>query len=86
MNQTFKHPKEIKTGVKYETKLETARRLRVSIRTIENWVQSGRLPMAKIGRRCLFDPEAVDQAIQGWTLNLVTATQRSSDLLHGGAR
>lgn len=56
-------------GIRYETKGETALRLRVSVRTIENWVRYGIIPMGKIGRRCLFDPGAVDRALSVRTIN-----------------
>jgi excisionase family DNA binding protein len=47
------------------TKIEVARLLRRTTRTIENWVRSGRLPSIKLGERTiLFDRETVLQAIR----------------------
>ena len=54
---------------RYETYTETSQRLRVSRRTAENLVNRKIIPVIKLGRRCLFDPIAVDAALAKRTLN-----------------
>lgn len=56
-------------GKRYHGKRTEAMRLNVCGRTLENWVKRGVIPMIKIGRRCLFDPDAVDRALAARTVN-----------------
>jgi excisionase family DNA binding protein len=56
-------------GKRYHGKRPEALRLSVCDRTLENWVRLGVIPMIKIGRRCLFDPDAVDRALAERTVN-----------------
>jgi excisionase family DNA binding protein len=45
--------------VEFITKTELASRLKVSARTIEIWVKSGKIPCAKVGHTVRFDWAAV---------------------------
>src|SRR5207247_4395078 len=45
----------------YVTKLEIARRLHRSCRTVEKWMRGGRLPFLKIGRSVLFHWPTVER-------------------------
>lgn len=49
-------------------KREIARRLNVSVRTIENWVSAGRIPCLKIGRVTRFDWVAVRKALERFNI------------------
>jgi excisionase family DNA binding protein len=43
-----------------------AKRLKVSERTVRNWVSSGQLPSYKIGSSRRFDPADVDAFLSGF--------------------
>lgn len=49
-------------------KSELAQRLKVSARTIDNWVSAGRIPCLRIGRVTRFDWAAVLQALERYTV------------------
>lgn len=57
------------TGVQYETKKQTAMRLQVSVRGLENWIRRGMVPAIRVGRRVLIDPAALDRALAERTVN-----------------
>lgn len=40
---------------------EVARRLGVSVHTIYAWAAEGRLPLVKLGKRTLFDPDEIQR-------------------------
>jgi excisionase family DNA binding protein len=50
-------------------KLKLARRLDKSVRTIDAWMKSGRLPYIKIGRSVLFRWGAVLEKLEGFRVN-----------------
>lgn len=43
-----------KTDIEYLTRKEAAKKLKVSLGTLNNWVNSGKLSSHKVGRRILF--------------------------------
>ena len=52
---------------------EVAARLRVAPGTLRNWVSAKRIPVVKLGTRCLFDPRELERWIEA-------NTQRERDL------
>ena len=54
------HPK---TDTKYFTRHETARRLRISLVTLTDWVNHGKICAHKIGGRVLFRDSDVEAAL-----------------------
>jgi len=52
---------------------EVAARLRVAPGTLRNWVSAKRIPVVKLGTRCLFDPREIERWIEA-------NTQRERDL------
>jgi len=46
---------------------EAAQLLNVSEVAVRKWTAEGRLPVTRLGRRVLFDPEALRQFIRGQT-------------------
>ncbi len=48
---------------KYNREKEEAARLKISVRTLREW-KGTIVPFHKVGRLVLFDPEAVDRALQ----------------------
>ena len=54
------HPK---TDTKYLTRRETARRLRISLVTLTDWVNRGKICAHKIGGRVLFRDSDVEAAL-----------------------
>ena len=47
----------------WRTRPQMARRYAVSLRSFDNWIAEGRLPMYKIGRSVRFDPAECDAAL-----------------------
>jgi excisionase family DNA binding protein len=45
-----------------------AQQCSVSLRTIDNWVAAGKIPCIRIGRVTRFDPAAVREALQRYTV------------------
>jgi len=43
---------------------EVAARLRVAPGTVRNWVSAKRIPVVKLGTRCLFDPRELERWIE----------------------
>ena len=43
---------------------EVAARLRVAPGTVRNWVSAKRIPVVKLGSRCLFDPRELERWIE----------------------
>lgn len=60
--QNIKPPKP-KSEVKYLTRKETARRLKVSLVTLTDWVNRGKIKAHKIGGRVLFRECDVEEAV-----------------------
>ena len=61
------------------TKKELAKRLSVSIRTIEGWMQSGRVPFYRISPRCVrFEPEQVLAQLSAYEVTAVSLRHRKS--------
>ena len=52
-----------KTDTKYLTRHETARRLRISLVTLTDWVNRGKICAHKIGGRVLFRDSDVEAAL-----------------------
>lgn len=57
------HPVHPKTDTKYLTRRETARRLRISLVTLTDWVNRGKICAHKIGGRVLFRGSDVEAAL-----------------------
>lgn len=53
----------------YQRKKDEAKRLRVTVRSIDNWMAAGRIPYIKLGRVVLFDPAQVDEALKRFQHN-----------------
>lgn len=53
-----------KADVKYFTRKETARRLKISLVTLTDWVNKNKIQAHKIGGRVLFRGCEVDQALR----------------------
>ena len=60
--QNIRPPKP-KSETKYLTRKETARRLKVSLVTLTDWVNRGRIVAHKIGGRVLFLESDVEEAL-----------------------
>lgn len=45
----------------------------VSVRTVDGWTASNRVPFRKIGRRVLFNVEQVEAALRAYDVNALTA-------------
>lgn len=43
---------------------EVAELLRVAPGTVRNWVSAKRMPVVKLGTRCLFDPREIERWIE----------------------
>ena len=56
-------PSKPKSETKYLTRKETARRLKVSLVTLTDWVNRGRIKAHKIGGRVLFRESDVEEAL-----------------------
>lgn len=56
-------PVQLKTDAKYLTRHETARRLRISLVTLTDWVNRGKICAHKIGGRVLFRDSDVEAAL-----------------------
>lgn len=56
-------PARPKSETKYLTRQETARRLRISLVTLTDWVNRGKICAHKIGGRVLFRDSDVDAAL-----------------------
>lgn len=56
-------PPKPKSETKYLTRKETARRLKVSLVTLTDWVNRGKLKAYKIGGRVLFRENEVEEAL-----------------------
>ncbi|WP_288893330.1 helix-turn-helix domain-containing protein [uncultured Alistipes sp.] len=56
-------PVQPKTDTKYLTRHETARRLRISLVTLTDWVNRGKICAHKIGGRVLFRDSDVEAAL-----------------------
>lgn len=56
-------PAQPKTDTKYLTRHETARRLRISLVTLSDWVNRGKSRAHKIGGRVLFRDSDVEAAL-----------------------
>ncbi len=53
------------TGIKqYYSKAELSEELRVSIRTIDNWISYGLISYSKIGRRVIFSRADIEEFVQ----------------------
>jgi excisionase family DNA binding protein len=84
MNQRKETPSLV-GGVNLLKKAEMARILRVSVRTLEHWMEGGRLPFYKLDRVVLFDLNRVMEAMSRFERKEITAS-RSSALLRQEAR
>jgi excisionase family DNA binding protein len=52
---------------------QIAARYRVGVRTVDRWIAEKRIPVLKLGARCLrFDPERCDAAIRAFEVRAVT--------------
>ncbi len=51
-----------------QNRQQTAERLGVTVRTIDNYVKSGIIPHFKIGGAVRFDPEQVDASLQKYNM------------------
>lgn len=60
--QNLKPPKQ-KSDNKFLTRKETAKRLKVSLVTLTDWVNRGRIKAHKIGGRVLFRESDVEEAL-----------------------
>ena len=60
--QQFRHARP-KSETKYLTRQETARRLRISLVTLTDWVNRGKICAHKIGGRVLFRDSDVEAAL-----------------------
>lgn len=68
------------------TKEELAPRMKVSVRTIEQWQHDGHLPYLKLGQVVLFYwPEVVKHLTANFTVRRSSQTATDSTV-HGGAR
>ena len=56
-------PARSKSETKYLTRQETARRLRISLVTLTDWVNRGKISAHKIGGRVLFRDSDVEAAL-----------------------
>lgn len=56
-------PVHLKTDTKYLTRHETARRLRISLVMLTDWVNRGKICAHKIGGRVLFRDSDVEAAL-----------------------
>lgn len=56
-------PAQPKTDTKYLTRYETAHRLRISLVTLTDWVNRGKICAHKIGGRVLFRDSDVEAAL-----------------------
>ena len=72
----------------YVTKAEVARRLKKTVRTVENWQQRGILPFMKCGRSVLFKWSDVEAHLQKHfrvcRLTVTKSGLRSGDPMQGG--
>ncbi len=57
------HRTRVKTEPNYLTRRETARRLRISLVTLTDWVNRGKICAHKIGGRVLFRDSDVEAAL-----------------------
>ena len=68
-NDTYfekEEPQAVGVEEVFTTKLETAKLLRRTPRTLEIWMRDGRIPFIKIGRTVLFERNAVLQAVRAY--------------------
>lgn len=56
---------------------EMARRLSVSVRTLENWIQNRRVSVIRIGGVNLFDPDQVIQDVKRFEVPALEAESES---------
>jgi excisionase family DNA binding protein len=62
---------------KRATKRDVARENNVSIRTVDQWIAERKIPFVKISPRLVrFDLDAVDRALERYTVKEVGALQR----------
>lgn len=65
--RTGEHPKrpmlEVETTTTLVDARETANRLGIAYQTLRHMVMRRQIPFIKIGRRCLFDPAAIERWI-----------------------
>lgn len=47
----------------YLTKKEVAKKLKISIGTLDNWIRDDKIPFHKIGRRVLFKESEIEESI-----------------------
>lgn len=47
----------------YLTKKEVAKKMKISIGTLNNWIKDEKIPFHKIGRRVLFKESEIEEAI-----------------------
>jgi len=55
--------KFVKPDLKYVSRFEVARMLKISLPTLHDWTNLGRLKAYKIGRRVLYKADEIDEAI-----------------------
>lgn len=49
----------------YYSKLELAQKLKVSCRTVDNWMSVGKISFTKLGRKVIFSDKDINQLIEG---------------------
>lgn len=64
VHEELRFYKPDKPSIKYLTRKETARKLRISLVTLTDWVNTKKIKAQKIGGRVLFREQDVDQALQ----------------------
>jgi len=52
---------------------QTAERLRISRRTLHNWMMARRIPFFRVGRRILFRWDRVLEALDAWEVTAKTS-------------
>jgi len=68
----------------YETKPQVARKLQVTVRTIDQWMRDGRLPFFRINRTVRFSPEDVAEFLI--RTSRVVARQQEAEAAERAAR
>ena len=48
----------------YYSKLQLGMKLNVCVRTIDNWIASGKISYSKLGKRVIFSQRDVDEFVQ----------------------
>lgn len=52
------------TGEKYYTRKEAAKRVRITMPTLDKYIQEGKIKAHRLGRRVLFSEEEIKKAIE----------------------